>query len=221
MKFCSLGMSCLLFPDIDGIEVNSYHRIEDVKTENLKSILFFETLKPFTRSHESIVSKTRESIDLLIESLDRNISLGGGRVRTNKTIKRCSPKQESILNCLILTFSGHRIKSSSIIFQTTNPSTYSSQLMQFRNGLDFDCNDWPNSMTIAFIFANRHNFSIEFSSAFQTIFPFVGIFGFHSNERMFGKCIAKEKSFHNKNNGIIDRKRNSVIVILNFGFRKL
>jgi len=217
-------MSCLLFPEIEGIQVQVYDDFDQIDTHNLKCIVFFQTEK-LVESHSKSSRQQfgpKESIRKFIERLGYNVAFGGGCIKATKIFKNTWPKQDFLRNYIIMTFSGQKVKCSSIVLQTFNKNRFLFHLIKFKSVLDFDCDDWKQSTTIAFIFANNDNFSGHFTSAFQSVFPCVGIFGFQSMEQMYGHYYGNEKTCSTRNKFIenIDPKRNSVIVLINFGFRK-
>ncbi|CAG2163366.1 unnamed protein product [Oppiella nova] len=186
----NFGLTSLLIPDIDGIEVRSYHSLQDVDTKDVSSILFFESSRVRDRTPKGVLRDTQTvgAINGLISRLDRSVSFGGGSVVAAKTLSKCP----LLLDHIILTFGGHRVRTGSAVISTSDPSTYLSQLLHFRNSLDFDCNDYKNSTSIAIIFANSDNFSFEFTTEFQSVFPFVGMFGFQTKGHILGKPLVSK-----------------------------
>lgn len=214
-------MSCVFFPEEEGIEVRTYVDFDQINKENVKCVLFFESLEEL-ESNSNRHSEESESIHALIEKLGNKVGFGGGFIKAFKTMENSSTKGDVLRTQMIMTFSGKKVKSASIVLSTINKKCFFLNLVKFKSVLDFDCNDSQKSTTIAFIFANNENFSQEFSTAFQSVFPCVAIFGFQSLQRMYGHFYANGKTFisTNKFRETIDPKRNSVIVLINFEFKK-
>jgi hypothetical protein len=216
-------MSCLFFPEEEGIEVRTYVDFDQINKENVKCVLFFQSLEEL-ESNSNRHSEESESIHGLIEKLGNKVGFGGGSIKAFKTIgqqENCWTK-DVLRTQMIMTFSGKKVKSASIVLSTINKKSFFLNLLKFKSVLDFDCNDSEKSTTIAFIFANNENFSHEFTTAFQSVFPSVGIFGFQSLQRMYGHFYGNGKTFITRNRfrETIDPKRNSVIVLINFEFKK-
>ncbi|CAG2100649.1 unnamed protein product [Medioppia subpectinata] len=213
-------LTSLLIPDIEGIEVNAYYSAEEVNTKDVSCVLFFESSRLRDRTPKGVLrdSQTTDAINQLVSRIDNNVSFGGGSVIAAKTLSKCP----FLLDHIFLTFGGHRVRTASFIMSTTDSSAYFEQLSQFKNSLDFELSDPKTSTSIAFIFANSNNFDIQFTSAFQYIFPFVGMFGFQSNDRMFGQLLDSNSWTDGRKNCIqsLNANTNSVIVLVNFEFSK-
>lgn len=216
-------MSCLLIPDIDGVQIRTYTDIESVKTNEVKTILLFISSKKLSRMtlsekrHE--MTNTLRDMNRLITRCGYGVAFGGGSVKASKSVQKCDPEEVNVSKHLIITFGGQRVRTASYVIRTTD--SYLHQLLDLKIGLDFDCDDWQNSITIAYIFANNDNFSQHFTSAFQTVFPFVGIFGFQTNDRMYGKHFkTSDTSDRNRVYSVISSTNNSVVVLLNIESKK-
>jgi hypothetical protein len=214
-------MSCLFFPEEEGIEVRTYVDFDQINKENVKCVLFFQSLEEL-ESNSNRHSEESESIQALIEKVGNKVGFGGGSIKALKTMENSWTKGDVLRTQMIMTFRGKKVKSASIVLSTINKKSFFLNLVKFKSLLDFDCNDSQKSTTIAFIFANNENFSQEFTTAFQSVFPCVGIFGFQSLQRMYGHFYGNGKTFITRNRfrETIDPKRNSVIVLINFEFKK-
>jgi hypothetical protein len=214
-------MSCLFFPEEEDIEVRTYVDFDQINKENVKCVLFFQSLEEL-ESNSNRHSEESESIQALIEKVGNKVGFGGGSIKALKTMENSWTKGDVLRTQMIMTFRGKKVKSASIVLSTINKKSFFLNLVKFKSLLDFDCNDSQKSTTIAFIFANNENFSQEFTTAFQSVFPCVGIFGFQSLQRMYGHFYGNGKTFITRNRfrETIDPKRNSVIVLINFEFKK-
>jgi hypothetical protein len=214
-------MSCLFFPEEEDIEVRTYVDFDQINKENVKCVLFFQSLEEL-ESNSNRHSEESESIHALIEKIGNKVGFGGGSIKALKTMENSWTKGDVLRTQMIMTFRGKKVKSASIVLSTINKKSFFLNLVKFKSLLDFDCNDSQKSTTIAFIFANNENFSQEFTTAFQSVFPCVGIFGFQSLQRMYGHFYGNGKTFITRNRfrETIDPKRNSVIVLINFEFKK-
>ncbi|XP_054165613.1 uncharacterized protein LOC128963150 [Oppia nitens] len=214
-------LTSLMFPEIEGIKVKSYHNIQEVDITDVSAVLYFQSLKVTKRvpKGSSYETQTTDLVNNLKTRLDdNNICFGGGSIFVVKSRTNCP----LLLDQIVLTFGGSLVRSGSLIMSMTDKFTYLPQLTQFKQNLSFNCDDWKSSMSIAFIVANSHNFSNEFTIAFQTVFPFVGMIGFQSNEQMFGNSLVASNSISDSmtnNQQSVDPKRKCVIVLINFAFK--
>jgi hypothetical protein len=176
-------MSCLLFPKIDGIEVKVYNRFDQIiDIENVKCLLYFQSFRRRNKDKDKeFNSNSIEHLNSILKSVNNSLSFGGGCPKAIKSMNTSFNSINDTLNpYLIITFGGNRVKSSSIVLSTVNKTRYYRQLNEFKKELDFNCDHISESTTVAFLFANSDNFSPHFhnfTSAFQSVFPFVAIFG--------------------------------------------
>lgn len=187
-------MSSLLIPDMEGIQVNSYTNIESVNTENVKTILFFVSSKTLSRrtsaqKREELV-RTRTAIKDMMIRCRYGVAFGGGCIKASKRIFNSS--KEEMSDHLIVTFGGRRVRTASCVMRADSHLFH--QLLDLKSGLDFDCDDWKNSITLGFVFGNHESFGQDFTSSFQSVFPCVGIFGIHTDHRLYGKHYTRYDS---------------------------
>ena len=215
-------LSSLLIPDIDGVKINSYTSIESVNTKDVKAILLLISSK--TLSRRSSIEKKQElvttayAIHELLARSRYQVAFGGASIKASKRIYYADKDQMS--DHLIITFGGKKVRTASSVIRTTD-QLFFHQLLELRSGLDFDCDDWQNSITIGFVLGNHDNFVQPFTTAFQSVFPCVGIFGIHTDHRLYGKHFksfdTSGRSHQYSNIYSID---STVVVLVNIEFAK-
>ncbi|CAG2116293.1 unnamed protein product, partial [Medioppia subpectinata] len=210
------SMSCLIVPDIEGIEVKAFREPDwqslsnSLQTENVKCVLFFQSSRVLDKSNKDAIPAktlaTKAMLQNLIQKFENKVAFGGGDVAVVKHMTKCRPIEDRLLDNLVLTIGGQNVRSASIVLETRHEFTIETQLSEFKKSLDFDCNQHKTSTTIAILFANRVNFSLNFSQLFQNLFPAVALFGSQTNEKMFGKFFAA----NDKNDNLKDDEKNVI-----------
>ncbi|XP_054157020.1 uncharacterized protein LOC128955379 [Oppia nitens] len=225
-------MSSLLLPEIDGIEICRYRDINSVIIdESVKCVLLFQSLKLMRRSGVTFGKASRLTywaLESMIAKFGDNYALGGGTVVAVKSMQQNCPEEDDLCHTLVLTIGGDRVRTGSTVISTTTISfeLFYAQLKTFKSRLGFDCDDSRRSTTACFVFSNRRAFGDQLSLALQMTFPSAALFGFQTNEGMFGKEFAATDTDGHQNsrnktfNEIADTLNKSVIVLVNFQFSK-
>ena len=164
-------MSSLMNSDIDGIDIRTYSKIRDVKTNGVKAVLMFSSTK-FNRHLENFRIFQKQ-----------NFSFVGGIIRGITINRKVDQKGYNTSNKLLVTFGGSRVRSASTLLYFEANNSLLTQLIQFKRNIGFDCDDFQSSLTIAFIFVQRFGLLLE---EFQKVFPFVVVNGCRTNRKIFG-----------------------------------